>query len=238
MISDQCKKEYFSKVFTEFLNQWKREHNKSQADFADIIGAHPNSISRYKKAQDFPNESTLGAIAKEFGVSVDVFYPSTDTDKFLYDPNYKFGVTFKWAGLFNDVIEKYDISRSFYNMLADSTDKFIKFNFEHGPCYKQLWFDSDSNKYLSPGDSTMQAHVMTTMVKQKFYDTSISVDGEINKAHYIAIDMRTQPCYMIGFTENDLIHIKELQDKTTEYLNLLNIKSLMDSRKLKVYIDE
>ena len=229
MISDQCKKEYFSKVFTELLNQWKREHNKSQADFADIIGAHPNSISRYKKARDFPNESTLGAIAKEFGVSIDVFYPNTDIEKFIYDSRFFDKIAKAWSTRYIDAFEKYGIKYTFFEFLEYSTFHFGVFDFECGPLTEQLWLNPNTNDYVKPDNASLQAYVMTTFSQYGYCDMSISANANTKQVQLVAVDPATLNGYMLGFTHNDLINIKDMQEKTTEYLQLLNVKKRIEN---------
>lgn len=230
MISDKYKKEYFSKVFTELLNQWKRENNKSQSDFANIIGAHPNSISRYKKAEDFPNESTLVAIAKELGVNVDIFYPSTDVEKFLYDTDFFDKTSKALASRFLNIFEKYKINYDFYQFLKYSSNSFKLFTFECGSWYEQRWLEPSTEEYVKLDNPALQAYVFTTISKQGYCDITIS---NTNKVRILAADLISLNgyMYMLGLTENDLYTIRNMQVKTSEYLELLTVKTLIDSHK-------
>lgn len=230
MISENYKKKYFAKVFTELLNQWKRENNKSQSDFANIIGAHPNSISRYKKAEDFPNESTLVAIAKELGVNVDIFYPSTDVEKFLYDTDFFDKTSKALASRFFNIFEKYKINYDFYQFLKYSSNNFKFFTFECGSWYEQRWLEPSTEKYVKLDNPALQAYVFTTISKQGYCDITIS---NTNKVRILAADLISLNgyMYMLGLTENDLYTIRDMQVKTSEYLELLTVKTLIDSHK-------
>lgn len=238
MISENYKKKYFAKVFTELLNQWKRENNKSQSDFANIIGAHPNSISRYKKAEDFPNESTLIAIAKELGVNVDIFYPSTDVEKFLYDTDFFDKTSKAWASRFLNIFEKYKINYDFYQFLIYSTNRFKFFSFECGPWYEQRWLEPSTGEYVELDNPALQAYVFTSISKQGYCDITISTNENTKKVRILVADPVSLNGYILGLTENDLYTIKDMQVKTSEYLELLTVKNLIDSHMLKTNTKE
>lgn len=233
MISENYKKEYFAKVFTELLNQWKIENKKNQADFASIIGAHPNSISRYKNAEDFPNESTLGAIAKEFGVNREEFYPQTDEEKYLYDLDFFHQTNFIWMNKFENTLSKYGIDIGFHIFLTKATNNFRLFHFENGPYYEQLWLEPITEEYVKLNNELLKSYAITTSINSGYCDAQINISGKTKKVRFLVIDKVDHDNYVIGFTRNDLIHIKKLQDKTTEYLKLLNINSLIESGEFK-----
>ncbi len=85
-IWDQRKKEYFSKRFSQLLKKWiqdeKSKGNKgTQEEFAKRIYSTPNSISKYKTGTDFPSQSSMNAICREFGVSEEYFFPIFDFER-------------------------------------------------------------------------------------------------------------------------------------------------------------
>lgn len=81
--------EYFALVFSAELDRWKQTTGKTQAEFAQITGIHPNSISRYKKSEAFPTPPVIAVICKTLNVEESIFYPSAPHDLIKYDPAFR-----------------------------------------------------------------------------------------------------------------------------------------------------
>ena len=70
---------------------------------------------------------------------------------------------------------------------------------------------------------------MTTFSQYGYCDMSISANANTKQVQLVAVDPATLNGYMLGFTHNDLINIKDMQEKTTEYLQLLNVKKRIEN---------
>jgi len=88
-MKDKAKLEYFSRVFTSLLEEWKRTNHKTQEDFIELVGvASVNSVTDWKKGKTFPKKETLKKICDVFGVSEDVFTPQTHDDKYKFSSEF------------------------------------------------------------------------------------------------------------------------------------------------------
>ena len=76
---------FFAEVFTRELNRWKQEQHKNQEDFAEEIQVVPNMISRYKKGDAYPADSTMEEICRVLQVEKSIFYPQSFEDRMKYD---------------------------------------------------------------------------------------------------------------------------------------------------------
>ena len=79
-VEKQRRRLYFADVFSEQLQRWKRINKKTDKDFANAIGVHPNMIPKWKQGKSYPQAAKMDAICKEMGVSESVFNPFTDFD--------------------------------------------------------------------------------------------------------------------------------------------------------------
>lgn len=234
------KNEYFANKFTKLLEQWKKDNKKSQADFAELTHIHPNNISRYKKGDVFPSDSVLTTIAKTLNVSTDCFYPSGD-ERFFYDDNLRYNQTIDSLKKGATIAESYGISCDFYRWLAYSTNGFENFPFELSrewmtipdfPVTPQeiLFGQSEIKPYKE--QFINESKIQDFWLKNGYYDFT-PYGEESKKVRFVLLDFNSKITWpKFAFTHKDLLHIKELQDKASEYINLLNIKSLVDSGKI------
>lgn len=87
--------QFFAIAFSNELERWKKATGHTQAEFSEMTGIHPNSISRYKGGKAFPTEPALNAICRVLKVDESVFYPATIADRILYDEKYRTDVVKK-----------------------------------------------------------------------------------------------------------------------------------------------
>lgn len=80
---------FFAEVFTRELNRWKQEQHKTQEDFAEEIQVGPNMVSRYKKGEAYPADSTMEEICRVLQVEKSIFYPQSFEDRIKYDEDTK-----------------------------------------------------------------------------------------------------------------------------------------------------
>lgn len=71
----KSKNQYFSEVFSDLLKEWCKANGSTQAEFADVVGVHPNMISRYKKGEAYPTDDVIEWIAQALNVDKSVFFP-------------------------------------------------------------------------------------------------------------------------------------------------------------------
>lgn len=74
-VSVKSKNQYFSEVFSDLLKGWCKANGSTQAEFADVVGVHPNMISRYKKGEAYPTDDVIDWIAQALKVDKSVFFP-------------------------------------------------------------------------------------------------------------------------------------------------------------------
>ncbi|MFR7905877.1 MAG: helix-turn-helix domain-containing protein [Coprococcus eutactus] len=234
------KNEYFANKFTKLLEQWKKDNKKSQADFAELTHIHPNNISRYKKGDVFPSDSVLTTIAKTLNVSTDCFYPSGD-ERFFYDDDLKFKQTMDAYNKKVSIIKSYGISNDFYCWLADSTNGFEKFPFELDRKWMEIPDFPVTPQEVLFGEPEIkpwkeqiidEAKIQDFWLKNGYYDFT-PYGRESQKVRFVLLDFRGNVNWPnLAFTHKDLLYMKKLEDKTAEYMKLLNIKELVDRKKL------
>ena len=107
--------QYFASVFSSELDRWKQATGKTQAEFAEITGIHPNSISRYKKGDAFPTPPVIDVICKTLSVEESIFYPSTDLDKLLYDEDFRNDFSAKLTEKELEIVQSAGINLGFWS---------------------------------------------------------------------------------------------------------------------------
>lgn len=71
----KSKNQYFSEVFSDLLKEWCKANGSTQAEFADVVGVHPNMISRYKKGEAYPTDDVIDWISQALNVDKSIFFP-------------------------------------------------------------------------------------------------------------------------------------------------------------------
>lgn len=71
----KSKNQYFSEVFSNLLKDWCKTNGSTQTAFANIVGVHPNMISRYKKGEAYPTDDVIDWIAQALKVDKSIFFP-------------------------------------------------------------------------------------------------------------------------------------------------------------------
>lgn len=134
------------------------------------------------------------------------------------------------------ILSAYNIDTHFVNWLLCKKDFLEWFNFE----YKREWTTDNFIKYAFHGGNKEDLiserikydAMFSDWIKKGYYDIYPYPDSDQKIRFVLLLDSPIGDVGFLAFTHNDLLHIKKLQDKALEYINLLNIKSLMDSGKI------
>ena len=175
--------QYFASVFSTELDRWKQTTGKTQADFAEITGIHPNSISRYKKGDAFPTPPVIYTICKTLNVEESIFYPQTTAERLLFDEEFRTEFLSKSIDEDLEIVKAAGIDLGFWSFFLSINLIRDVFPFE-----------------IPPAES---------------YSGNI-VFGGTNKA-----GKKT------GFTAEDLLYVKHLQDEVETIVMVMAIRESM-----------
>lgn len=131
---------YFSAVFSKLLDEWLSEYTvdeygdkrrRTQADFAKLVGIHPNMITRYKKGEAYPqDQDRLEWIAQALNVDVNTFIPTTPTEKLAFDLEYRKEVYSEILDLEFQMIQEIGIDLGFWKFFISIEGVYDLFPFE------------------------------------------------------------------------------------------------------------
>ena len=77
-VEKQHKRFYFGDMFTEQLEKWKRINHKTEKEFANAIGVHPNMVTKWKQGKSFPQAANMKSICAEMRIHESTFNPFTN----------------------------------------------------------------------------------------------------------------------------------------------------------------
>lgn len=134
------------------------------------------------------------------------------------------------------ILSAYNIDIHFMNWILCQKDFIDKFNFEYNKDwptdnFAKIAFGGGSNKELTT-ERVKYDHLYSSWIENGYYDIYPFSDSTQKIRFILLLDTSLSDIGFLAFTHNDLLRIKEIQDKTTEHIILLNIKSLMDSGKI------
>ncbi len=134
------------------------------------------------------------------------------------------------------ILSAYNINIHFMNWILCQKDFIDKFNFEYNKewttdNFAKIAFGGGSNKELTT-ERLKYDHLYSSWIENGYYDIYPFSDSTQKIRFILLLDTSLSDIGFLAFTHNDLLRIKEIQDKTTEHIKLLNIKSLMDSGKI------
>lgn len=177
---------FFSAKFSRLLEDWlavtstDEEGNikkRTQKDFADYVGITQNMVTRYKKAEAYPSETTLEWIAQAFGVDVDTFIPTTTAEKIAFDEEY-----------LNEFVEE----------IQEEEIKLIQ----------EIGIDIGFWSFFTS--------------IEKIYD--IFPFEQIDDWNGVIFGRKNSKGQRVGFTKNDLLLVKKIQDDCEQHATLIMIK--------------
>ena len=182
---------YFSKVFTDLLEEWKKENDKTQEDFMELIGVQTvNSITHYKKGYSYPKKNTFQKICEVLDVDESVFTPKSPTERYENDPLYITAVG-KDRSRFAKGI-------GFDMRLLSVLRKLINFE-EEFPIYSNIVQTNNKEFIRNPNFLDSQ-----TIQEEELKDLQIQRNSKTVTLH-----------------NADLMFLKEVQDQVTQYVKFL-----------------
>ena len=222
-VFERQKRKFFAEKFKVALTRWKEDNkDKGATDeaFARMIDVHKNMIPKYKKSDDdkngaYPEKKTLKAMCRVLGVPDNYFTPTTEDELYKWDGDYMTslletnGVKYcKEIGL--DLVFLNGMKRMFGEEFGDVFPRWTKI--EHKSKYNPF---KDHNPYQRADVS--------------FISPSAQVEGELDVFQFkVDVDGESRN---IVFGQGDLRFIKEVQDKTKEYIEFLFAQRQKDMEK-------
>lgn len=142
---------FFSLKFSKLLDEWLSEctidedgntKRRTQKDFAEMVGLHPNMISRYRKGNAYPGDDQLSWIAQALNVDVSEFIPTTDTERLAFDENYRTNFYKDILALELGLVESIGIDKSFWWFFTEQKNIYDIFPFEkaNNECEENMIF--------------------------------------------------------------------------------------------------
>jgi len=182
---------YFSKVFTDLLEEWKKENDKTQEKFMELIGVQTvNSITHYKKGYSYPKKNTLQKICEVLDVDESVFTPKSPTERYENDPLYITAVGKDRSRFAKEI--------GFDMRLLSVLRKLINFE-EEFPIYSNIVQTNNKEFIRNPN----------------FLDSQIIQEEEL-KDLQIQHNDKTITLHNV-----DLMFLKEVQDQVVKYVKFL-----------------
>lgn len=212
-IFEKQKRKFFAEKFKDALDKWKiRNKDKGGTDeaFARMIGKSKNMIPRYKKSDDekigaYPEDKTLKKMCSVLGVPENYFTPTTEDELYKWDSDYMTSVLETHAVKYCkeidlDLIFLSGMKRIFGEEFGDVFPKWTPISRKAN---RNLFEDNDPYCRADVSVLSQSAQVGHELDVFQF---RVDADGETRN---------------IIFGEGDLRFIKEVQDKTKEYIEFL-----------------
>lgn len=149
---------YFSIVFSKLLDEWLKgdisdtngmTRKRTQVDFANRVGLHPNMITRYKKGEAYPqDEERMQWIADAFGVDLNIFTPSTPAEKIAFDEEYRLSAMKDTLDTEIEIVKSHGIHIGFWSFFTSIKNIYDLFPFEQ----IDDWTGVVGGKYNSKGE--------------------------------------------------------------------------------------
>lgn len=209
---------YFSRVFAEKLDAWKKEKDetgikRTQELFAEAIDvATANSISDWKKGYSYPSPKTMAKICEVLNVSESDFQPKAHGDRYLHDREFiteigKANVTFaKDNGLDIDFVRS-------ISGLVDFDKLFPKYS----PIVPDKSNSPDFPSYTRQNNADSSA-----IIDEDLQFMQLKRDGKTYTLH-----------------KSDLAYLKEVQDQVAEYVEFLFWKRAREMEdEVKAFADD
>lgn len=212
-IFEKQKRKFFAEKFKIALEEWKeknKDKNATDEMFARLIRKSKNMIPRYKKSDDekvgaYPEDKTLKEMCSVLGVPENYFTPTTEDELYKWDSNYMTSVLETHAVKYCKEIE--------LDLVFLSSMKRM-FGEEFGEAYPRWTLIERKAKRNPFKDKDPYCRADISVISQSaqvgreldVFQFKVNVDGERRN---------------IVFGEGDLRFIKEVQDKTKEYIEFL-----------------
>lgn len=225
-VFEKQKRKFFAEKFKIALEKWKEENkDKGGTDevFARMIKKHKNMIPKYKNSDNddpnkgaYPEAKTLKTMCRVLGVPENYFTPTTEDELYKWDADYMTSLLETRATKYCKDIE--------LDLIFLSSVKRM-FGEEFGDVYPR-W--TPIERKATKNDIEPYCRADVSVISQ-----SAQVGRELDVFQFrIDIDGEKRN---IVFGEGDLRFIKEVQDKTKEYIDFLFAQKI---KEMKSEVDE